>query len=44
MEDIKSLKVDIFRAEAVATFYSGDDGMEPRHMYIGEVVGMERCV
>lgn len=28
--------------DAVAAFYSGVDGVEPHHMYIGEVLHMER--
>ena len=27
-------------ADAVAAFYSGSDGVEPHHMYIGEVVSL----
>ena len=29
-------------ADAVAAFYSGADGLEPHHMFIGEITGMER--
>ena len=38
----EQLKKDRIPAEAVTTFYSGDDGIEPHYMYIGEVVYMER--
>lgn len=38
----EQLKKERIPAEAVATFYSGDDGVEPHYMYIGEIIGMER--
>lgn len=38
----EQLKKNRIPADAVATFYSGDDGIEPHHMYIGEVLHMER--
>ena len=37
----EQLKKDRIPAEAVATFYSGDDGVEPHYMYIGEVCDIE---
>ena len=38
----EQLKKDRIPPEAVATFYSGDDGIDPHYMYIGEVVQMEQ--
>ena len=37
----EQLKKERIPAEAVATFYSGDDGLEPHYMYIGEVLQLE---
>ena len=37
----EQLKKDRIPAEAVATFYSGDDGVEPHYMFIGEVFDAE---
>ncbi len=36
------LKKERIPAEAVATFYSGDDGVDPHYLFIGEVIAMER--
>lgn len=38
----EQLKKERIPAEAVATFYGGDDGVDPHYLYIGEVVCMER--
>ena len=37
----EQLKKDCIPAEAVAAFYSGDDGVEPHYMFIGEVYDTE---
>ncbi|MBQ9452380.1 MAG: hypothetical protein IJU65_03685 [Desulfovibrio sp.] len=36
------LKKERIPADAVAAFYSGDDGVDPHHMYIGEILYMEQ--
>ena len=38
----EQLKKERIPAEAVAAFYSGSDGVEPHHMYIGEVIDVEQ--
>ncbi|MBQ7618133.1 MAG: hypothetical protein IJS50_04595 [Desulfovibrio sp.] len=37
------LKKERIPAEAIATFYSGNDGVDPHYMYIGEVLLLERA-
>lgn len=38
----EQLKKDKIPADVVETFYSGEDGVDPHYMYIGEIIGMER--
>ena len=38
----EQLKKERIPQEAVQAFYSGGDGLEPHHMYIGEVIDFER--